>query len=199
MTQRSHHNPRSTHRPYPAWQCCRISSALLFAIAVCIGAVPNGFAQTVYKVTDKDGNVTFTDTPPSDQEAVVEAQTVHSPNSSAAVTPAPIDESGDATVTEPISYETLIVSPAEAATIPMGPGNFSVDAIVRPALSQGERVILTLDGEPVGTPQRMTTWQLTNVYRGEHRLQVVRVNAEGARVNASSERTVYVMRPIANR
>jgi len=199
MTHRSHHNPRSTHRPYPAWQCCRISSALLFAIAVCIGAVPNGFAQTVYKVTDKDGNVTFTDTPPSDQEAVVEAQTVHSPNTSAAVTPAPIDEPDGATVTEPISYETLIVSPAEAATIPMGPGNFSVDAIVRPALSQGERVVLTLDGEPVGTPQRMTTWQLTNVYRGEHRLQVVRVNAEGARVNASSERTVYVMRPIANR
>ena len=58
-------------------------------------------------VTDKDGNVTFTDTPPSDQEAVVEAQTVHSPNTSAAVTPAPIDEPDDATATEPISYETL--------------------------------------------------------------------------------------------
>ena len=198
MTQRSLHNPRSAHCPYSAWRACRIGSALLFAIAVFIGAVPKGFAQTVYKVTDKDGNVTFTDTPPSDQEAVVEAQTIHSPNTSAAVTPAPIDEP-DAVMTEPNSYETLIVSPAEAATIPMGPGNFSVDAIVRPALSQGERVVLTLDGEPVGTPQRMTTWQLTNVYRGEHRLQVVRVNAEGARVNASSERTVYVMRPIANR
>ena len=199
MTQRSLHNPTSARRPYPAWQASRICSALLFAIVVYIGAMPKGFAQTVYRVTDKDGNVTFTDTPPSDQEAVVEAQTVHSPNTSATVTPAPIDERDDATVTEPISYETLILSPAEAATIPMGPGNFSVDAIVRPALSQGERVVLTLDGEPVGTPQRMTTWQLTNVYRGEHRLQVVRVNAEGARVNASSERTVYVMRPIANR
>ena len=198
MTQRSLHNPRSAHCPCSAWRACRIGSALLFAIAVFIGAVPKGFAQTVYKVTDKDGNVTFTDTPPSDQEAVVEAHTVHSPNTSAAVTPAPIDEP-DAVMTEPISYETLIVSPAEAATIPMGPGNFSVDAIVRPALSQGERVVLTLDGKPVGSPQRMTTWQLTNVYRGEHRLQVVRVNAEGDRVNASSERTVYVMRPIANR
>ena len=52
---------------------------------------------------------------------MVEAQTVDSPNTSAAVTPAPIDEPDDATVTEPISYETLIVSPAEAATIPMGP------------------------------------------------------------------------------
>jgi hypothetical protein len=171
---------------------------VLLAIAVFAGAVPKGFTQTVYKVTDKDGNVTFTDTPPSDKEAVVEAQTVHSLNTSAAVTPAPRYEP-DAAVTEPISYETLIMSPAEAATIPMGPGNFSVDAMVRPALSQGERVVLTLDGEPVGTPQRMPTWQLTNVYRGEHRLQVVRVNAEGARVNASSERTVYVMRPIANR
>ena len=198
MTQRSLHNPRSAHCPYSAWRACRIGSALLFATAVFIGAVPKGFAQTMYKVTDKDGNVTFTDTPPSDQEAAVEAQTIHSPNTSAAVTPAPIDEP-DAVMAEPISYETLIVSPAEAATIPMGPGNFSVDAIVRPALSQGERVVLTLDGKPVGSPQRMTTWQLTNIYRGEHRLQVVRVNAEGARVNASSERTVYVMRPIANR
>jgi hypothetical protein len=45
----------------------------------------------------------------------------------------------------------------------------------------------------------MATWQLTNVYRGEHRLQVVRVDGEGATVNASSERTVYVMRPTANR
>jgi len=198
MTQRSHHNPGSANRQNPAWRACRSGGAMLLAIAVFAGAAPKGFAQTVYKVTDKDGNVTFTDTPPSDKEAVVEAQTVHSLNTSAAVTPAPKSEP-DAVATEPISYETLIMSPAEAATIPMGPGNFSVDAMVRPALSQGERVVLTLDGEPVGTPQRMTTWQLTNVYRGEHRLQVVRVNAEGARVNASSERTVYVMRPIAKR
>ena len=198
MTQRSHHNPGSANRQNPAWRACLSGGAVLLAIAVFAGAVPKGFAQTVYKVTDKDGNVTFTDTPPSDKEAVVEAQTVHSLNTSAAVTPAPKSEP-DAVATEPISYETLIMSPAEAATIPMGPGNFSVDAMVRPALSQGERVVLTLDGEPVGTPQRMPTWQLTNVYRGEHRLQVVRVNAEGARVNASSERTVYVMRPIANR
>jgi len=198
MTQRSHHNTGSANRQNPAWRACRSGGAMLLAIAVFAGAVPKGFAQTVYKVTDKDGNVTFTDTPPSDKEAVVEAQTVHSLNTSAAVTPAPKSEP-DAVATEPISYETLIMSPAEAATIPMGPGNFSVDAMVRPALSQGERVVLTLDGEPVGTPQRMTTWQLTNVYRGEHRLQVVRVNAEGARVNASSERTVYVMRPIAKR
>lgn len=183
------------YRHHPAKRALLTGRSLLLAIAVSSGAVPAGLAQTVYKVTDKEGNVTFTDAPPSNTDSSVETQTVHATNTSVAVAPKPVA----AATAEPVSYETVIVAPAEAATIPMGPGNFSVEAMVRPALSQGERVVLTLDGEPVGTPQQMATWQLTNVYRGEHRLQVVRVDGEGATVNASSERTVYVMRPTANR
>ena len=186
------------YRHHPAKRALLTGRSLLLAITVSIGAVPASLAQTVYKVTDKEGNVTFTDAPPLNTDSSVETQTVHATNTSVAVAPKPVAAS-TAEVAEPVSYETVIVAPAEAATIPMGPGNFSVEAMVRPALSQGERVVLTVDGEPVGTPQRMATWQLTNIYRGEHRLQVVRVDGEGAKVNASSERTVYVMRPTANR
>ena len=186
------------YRHHPAKRALLTGRSLLLAITVSIGAVPASLAQTVYKVTDKEGNVTFTDAPPLNTDSSVETQTVHATNTSVAVAPKLVAAS-TAEVAEPVSYETVIVAPAEAATIPMGPGNFSVEAMVRPALSQGERVVLTVDGEPVGTPQRMATWQLTNIYRGEHRLQVVRVDGEGAKVNASSERTVYVMRPTANR
>ena len=81
----------------------------------------------------------------------------------------------------------------------MGPGNFVVQVAVRPGLGTGEQLVLTLDGEPVSAPQRTSSWQLTNVFRGEHRLQVLRLDANGARQHASAEQVVYVMRPIVRK
>jgi len=93
-------------------------------------------------------------------------------------------------------FETKIVLPADNATIPMGPGNFSVQVSLSPRLEAGENLLLLMDGEPVGTPQRIPNWQLSNVYRGEHRLQVLRIDDKGAELDASNISTVFVMRPI---
>ena len=81
----------------------------------------------------------------------------------------------------------------------MGPGDFVVEAEVSPGLDSGEQLILLLDGETVGAPQAVPRWQLTNVFRGAHRLQVVRVRETGAAQSQSTEHTVYVMRPTVNR
>ena len=81
----------------------------------------------------------------------------------------------------------------------MGPGDFMVEAEVSPGLNNEERLILLLDGEAVGAPQSFPQWQLTNVFRGAHRLQVVRVRKTGAAQSQSTEHTVYVMRPSVNR
>lgn len=155
-------------------------------------------AQPVYKVTDKDGNVTFTDTPPLSSDSMVEEHYVHAPNSAepAATTRTP---TGSVEVEVPTRYDTRIVTPAENATIPMGPGSFAVQAALSPRLASSETLQLLLDGEPVGAPQRNANWQLTNVYRGEHRLQVVRLNESGAPVDSSAASTVFVMRPSVNR
>ena len=91
-----------------------------------------------------------------------------------------------------------IVTPADNATIPMGPGNFSVQVSLSPRLEAGENLLLLMDGGPVGTPQRTPNWQLSNVYRGEHRLQVLRIDDEGAELDASDISTVFVMRPIVS-
>ncbi|GIS01506.1 MAG: hypothetical protein CM15mP103_00570 [Gammaproteobacteria bacterium] len=91
------------------------------------------------------------------------------------------------------------MTPADNATIPMGPGNFAMQAALNPRLAPSETLQLLLDGDPVGAPQRIANWQLTNVYRGEHQLQVVRLDASGAQLDASPASTVYVMRPIVNR
>ena len=75
----------------------------------------------------------------------------------------------------------------------------AVQAALNPRLAPSETLQLLLDGDPVGAPQRIANWQLTNVYRGEHKLQVVRLDERGVQLEASPASTVYVMRPIVNR
>lgn len=165
--------------------------------AICLAQAHTTIAQQVYKVTDADGNVTFTDTPPLSSDATVEEHSVHAPNTAnpnetTRAPAAPVEAA------EPIRYDTQIVTPTDNATIPMGPGNFSVQVSLSPRLEAGENLLLLMDGEPVGTPQRTPNWQLSNVYRGEHRLQVLRIDDEGAELDASDISTVFVMRPIVS-
>lgn len=186
------HSPLNTSTPSPLCRCLLWSALSVWSL--CQYAA----AQPVYKVTDENGNVTFTDTPPLDSQASVEEHSIHTPNSTQAVLSAPEiakPEESEST----IPFETSIVSPADNATIPMGPGNFSVQVALSPRLAAGEALLLLLDDAPVGSPQRMPNWQLTNVYRGEHRLQVLRIDDEGAQLDASDISTVFVMRPIVSK
>jgi hypothetical protein len=77
----------------------------------------------------------------------------------------------------------------------MGPGNFAVTAMLSPPLNSDERAVLLLDGSPVGEPQRSSSWQLQNVFRGEHQLVVERRDNEGKARDTSLPVTVYVLRP----
>ena len=171
-----------------------ISAAWLGVLLIL--ATNTATAQTVYKVVDEQGNVTFTDTTPSG--AIAEEQSINATNT----TPAP-QWNGDITsadseaarAVDSQSFETRITTPADQATIPMGPGTFVVEVAVSPALGPEENLVLTLDGAAVGAPQKGAIWQLTNVFRGEHRLQVLRLDADGTQHDASPEHIVYVMRP----
>ena len=167
-------------------------------IGICLVLAPTLIAQPVYKATDADGNVTFTDTPPLSGEGTIEEHSVHAPNSAI---PLATKKTSAASVKleQPPLYDTRIVAPADNTTIPMGPGNFAVQAAFSPHLAPDEALQLLLDDEPLGAPQRTASWQLTNVYRGEHRLQVVRLDESGAQLDASTTSTVFVMRPIVNR
>ena len=165
--------------------------------AICLGPAHTTLAQPVYKGTDADGNVTLTDTPPLSSSGTIEERAVHAPNTAkptetTRATAIPVE------VEEPICYDTRIVTPTNNATIPMGPANFAMQGALNPRLTPSETQQLLLDGDPVGAPQRIANWQLTNVYRGEHQLQVVRLDASGALLDASPASTVYVMRPIVN-
>jgi len=166
---------------------------LLFAMLLTSMAV----SAQIYRTTDEQGNVVFTDTPPagSGPAETVELQQINT-------TPAPPTRTAPQAEQQPeeeaAPLSVSIVSPAPETSIPMGPGNFTVDAKVAPGLGSGESLQLYIDSIPWGGPQRETTWALTNIFRGAHDLSVAVINDEGEQLASSDPVRVFVHRPSVN-
>ena len=162
---------------------------LLFAFAA---------SAQIYKTTDEHGNVVFTDSPPADSASTQQIE-VRQPNTA----PAPPSQAAPQPASEPTNqevttYEVAITAPANETTIPNGPGNFSVTGSVAPALPRELALQLFMDGEPRGEPQRNTTWDLVNVFRGAHDLTIGVVDQKGKSIAVSDSVTVFVHRPSVN-
>lgn len=150
-------------------------------------------AQTIYRSTDAQGNVVFTDKPPAAGVANEEIQlrqlnTAPAPEVQPARRP-DVD-------TQPQQRPTVsIVAPEDQSVIPMGGGDFDVQASVTPPLAPGERLQLHIDGAASGEPQGGTSWSLRNVFRGGHNLSIQRLDADGKVIAESDPVHVQVMRP----
>ena len=151
----------------------------------------------VYRHVDENGNVSFTDQPPPNAEAVE----IREPNTSAPP-PAiprysrPSRDRGDDD--EAYGYEVSITSPTNETIIPNGPGNFGVSATVSPGLEGTDQLQLLLNGSPHGAPQTGTSWALTNIFRGEQKLSIAVINGDGEQLATSDTVIVYVYRPSTN-
>jgi hypothetical protein len=107
----------------------------------------------IYKSVDKNGVVTFSDTPPkekstSDERIELPAHTNRMP--SIEVPERQLNENNKAPVNPSI---LAITAPLDNATIPMGPGIFDVLADRQPPLKEEEFVALYLDGTRVAPPE----------------------------------------------
>lgn len=169
------------------------TAALVAALLLTAAPAP---AQ-VYKVTDDKDGVTFTDRPGEVGEGTVEKIEIREPNTTPAPAsrtarePAPMATQDD----EAQPAQVSISSPGDESTIAMGPGNFTVSARVDPPLSDGERLVLMVDGQAYGTEQSSTSWFIEGAMRGPHDLVVRRIDAGGDTVATSEPVRVYVLRP----
>jgi len=159
----------------------------------------SGLAQAVYRTTDAQGNVVFTDSPPAnatpaDRVEIRPTNTVQPPQ----IPPRPVSENTPNAEAEVAAYTLTITEPANETTIPMGPGNFSVSVNVSPALRSAENLQLFVNGAPQGEPQRASTWSLTNVYRGQHDLTVGVIDDSGKTLAISPPVRIFVQRPSIN-
>ena len=101
---------------------------LLLLLALTVSSVAS--AQ-VYRTTDEQGNVIFTDTPPpGGAEEVKLNRTNTTPATELAEPPEPTEE--EPAEEEDIEYTIRISAPADGSTIPMGTGSFTVIAATNP-------------------------------------------------------------------
>jgi len=145
-------------------------------------------ATNVYITIDENGNRVFSDKPSSDAQKhkVRKIQTVP-----AVKLPVAKPKAEKEVVAS--SYESLqITNPVAGTVIHRGmTGNFSVMSSLKPALQEGDEVVLLINGQTFSQGSN-TSWQLNNIDRGEHSLQVQVRNIETQEVQISSP-TVQVI------
>jgi hypothetical protein len=144
----------------------------------------------VYKRTLPDGSVEFTDVPPKDG-----AKPVQLPPITTVPATRPAAPKAAAPTTQPAApYQSVAISsPATDATVHDNEGKVSVTTTVTPPLNPKHRLLLFLDGAPAGD-SITGGFQLTNIDRGTHSLEVRIVNEAGTVLLTSSPVTFHMQR-----
>lgn len=146
-------------------------------------------AAEVYRWTDEDGIVHYSDQPHPGAEKIYLAE----PNTSRALSAARKrnDETEPADSPEFVKYESIAVTaPVAEETLWNIEGVLTVTLSVSPALQPGHQVRLYFDG----TPQMLagTSVQLQEVWRGSHNLQAEIIDATGKLMIRSQPIRFYV-------
>jgi len=134
-------------------------------------------ASGIYKTTDKDGNVIFTDQKVGEMREVELRETTTIPAQKIPRTPPArlLDQAGNA---QPARYASLnIVTPADGEAIRDNAGNLELRFDIKPAASGTHIVQLVIDGE-VKMEVKGNAASLTNVDRGEHQFQLKVISRE---------------------
>ena len=148
-------------------------------------------ATTLYKVVAEDGTVTYTDKPVPGAVAVKLGR----PN----IAQLPAVKTQQNTVSKPtvVAYPDYILtmqSPANGETIRNSLGLVNVSATLSPGGAGSFQ--LFMDGQLVET-NSSPNFQLQNVDRGEHRLQIKFLHNSGKILASTDEHIVYVHRTSA--
>lgn len=173
-------------------------SLMIFALLM-FSATP--LLAQVYKVVDKDGNVTYTDQPPADGSGPIELKPI-------SVVEAPTyqtaPKAGDETNAEDkeMSIRDLrknyrdfaIVSPQQEESVWRPDGPFPVAWNTRYALQEGMQVTIFLDGKRHSTTTQQMV-PMANLDRGEHVLTAQLRDANNRLVAEAAPVTFFVRQP----
>ncbi|QTF93059.1 DUF4124 domain-containing protein [Halomonas sp. BM-2019] len=181
----------------------------LMALAVGLSFSLTLQAQTIYRTTDAQGNVVFTDNPERGGEQVELAPVTVVPSTGEVRTGEAVprvDGSGAAAVTarpgQPfMPYDSFrILSPSHEQAFPVGAaGNVPVELGIEPELREDHRVRLLVDGQLSQTAMHTTAFMVANMNPGEHVLQAELLDGSGEVRHRTSPVTIFVHRASVNR
>lgn len=155
----------------------------------------------IYKWTDANGIVHFSDIPHQGAETVnlpkVQTQAVPPPDQTSEKPAA--KPSSKAAPSPADSYEEVaITEPENESTIRNNQGVIPVMVSLKPALMEGHQLQLVFDGKVIGAPQEATSFVLNSVDRGSHTIAVNVIDSQGEVVATTDKITVYMQRPRVN-
>jgi len=183
---------------------------VILALGLSFSLAAQAQAQSIYRTTDAQGNVVFTDNPDRGGEEVDLKPLTVVPGRSenrANEAPAMVDGSGrggERSSADPgqpfMPYDSFrILSPDQEETLPTGAaGNVQVTLGIQPNLREDHRVRLLVDGQISQSAMHTDTFMLNNLPRGEHVLQAELLDASGAVRHRTSPVTLYVQRASVN-
>lgn len=173
---------------------CRVVCAVLLA-----GLISNNpsYAE-IYKTVDKDGRVTFSDTPPPNTNAKpVELKAINTTPPPTAIPYTPPTNQANSRQT-PAAYTLKLLAPANGTTLLPNERSVTVSTDLNPNLQNGDQLAYRLDGNIVAKTAE-TSYSIVEPPRGEHSVSVDVINAEGISLAQSEAATIVVMRPIVKR
>ncbi|PCJ38390.1 MAG: hypothetical protein COA75_01110 [Cellvibrionales bacterium] len=159
-------------------------------------ANPTLFAGEVFRVVDEDGQITFTDSP----AANTKSETINLPAINIAIAPSPraIEGNDEATEDEVPYTSARITQPLNNATIPPGQTNLVVELGLKPALQEGHLAQLYIDGRTQGAASASTTFSISGLNRGEHKVRIEILGADKKRKAKTTAVTFHVKQHSAN-
>ncbi|HET6724616.1 MAG TPA: DUF4124 domain-containing protein [Gammaproteobacteria bacterium] len=144
-------------------------------------------AATLYKWTDKNGVVHYSDQPHKG------AKPVNLPGLTSFSAP-PVPEQGREKQTGAPAkpYDTFTITfPKPEGTIHANDGQVAVTVMLDPPLRQGDKLVYTLDNKQAGAAAS-TSIKLTHVQRGAHTVSVSVIDANGETVQQAQPVKFYV-------
>ncbi len=143
-------------------------------------------AETVYKKTNPDGSVTFTDQPTTDSEEVK----IRKPTTFSAPRLPPVSPKKP----ESTSYKVIIIEPTDDMTIIGNATNFEikVSVSVSPSLPSNLQFRYQIGEQFIDS--RSSSVSLEKIVRGTHVLRVSVINFEGEVVSTGASTTFHLKR-----
>lgn len=157
----------------------------------------NPLRAEIYKWTDSNGNVHFSDKPHAGAQIItIKPTQTYSPSSQVEPSISPAIEEGedeDENEASPTGYtKIMIAQPQDQETLRNNQRMVSVIADIEPELKKGDTIQLLFDGSPAGPPQTTPAFILNGVNRGSHTLSLQVLNAESATIGTSQSITFFM-------
>jgi hypothetical protein len=158
--------------------------------------VASAALATTYVRVEKDGTKTYSDRPiPGGQPIALEpAQSYSAPQTPNVNSNLPREQQLLQQVDD-FMYDRCSLTPANDSTF-TNPEEVVISLTTFPLLRPFDLVVLTVDGQAVGSPGAMT-YKMTPVYRGTHAVGATVTNRVG-KVVCTASASFHVMRPSLN-